>query len=737
MGIDTNIANPYANSYDYILKLFKFTVSSRFFGGFIVVQNTTLRSIRAALTIIFLFIGTLILIQFDGFRVNHAVADSNLETNRDALEMSDNAEGSSVANCRYGIVAGQQYGWVVAETGAGIFYKFSNPEWAGPMPENDAEFIHMIRTKQKKTETGVYLPDWYTNVPLDENLANLISSNPGDMWIVGNEVERGPNPGDLNPKNLATDDIYAEIYVEAYHDVYNFIKSIDPTARVANAGLIQITPMRLQYLDKMWDAYQQKYGEPMPVDVWTIHAYVLPELDANGQANNIASVALGTNPALGKLASGGNSALCTNDNVYCIAEHDDITILDAQIVAMRQWMKARGQQQKPLVVTEYGTLYTYNNNGGNCTLKDEFGNCFTPERVSKFMGETFDYFKTTKDPNLGYALDDDKLVQQWIWFSAFSSNGNSGNLLKNTGEDYNLVGEAFIDYIQGETTFKNLFVEKASGIQISEDQGGTSTARLSVTFRNDGNVAVDGSFKVTFYSDAALTTPIGTTTVTPLVRGCTTRSYTAEVDWSGLPSGTHQFWVLVDSDNAVPEQPSGNADNIGMGQVTVKSTPYYTIDLQIVNLGIGSGGSVGRSPNLPSYEQGTEVTLTAIPFAGWTFSGWDGALTGLNPTAKLTMNSNVTVKAKFTQKLYDLDVKLAGEGTVLISPQKGKYVFGDKVTLTAQPKEGWRFATWSGDINDNTSPIKITFQDDISVTAHFVEMPPGYIFMPVVINKGK
>mgnify|MGYP000879150003 CR=1 FL=1 len=39
------------------------------------------------------------------------------------------------------------------------------------------------------------------------------------------------------------------------------------------------------------------------------------------------------------------------------------------------------------------------------------------------------------------------------------TNGNSGNLLKNTGEEYNLVGEAFIDYIQGETTFKNLFVE--------------------------------------------------------------------------------------------------------------------------------------------------------------------------------------------------------------------------------------------------------------------------------------
>ena len=67
------------------------------------------------------------------------------------------------------------------------------------------------------------------------------------------------------------------MYAWAYHDLYMAIKGWDPTARVSAGGIIQATPLRLQYMDRVWDEYQSRYGERMPVDVWNIHAFVLRE----------------------------------------------------------------------------------------------------------------------------------------------------------------------------------------------------------------------------------------------------------------------------------------------------------------------------------------------------------------------------------------------------------------------------------------------------------------------------
>jgi len=61
---------------------------------------------------------------------------------------------------------------------------------------------------------------------------------------------------------------------------------------------------------------------------------------------------------------------------------------------------------------------------------------------------------------------------------------------------------------------------------------------------------------------------------------------------------------------------------------------------------IGSG-SVTLNPPGGTYNQGTVVTLTAIPAAGFQFNGWSGALTGLNNPATVMIDSNKTVTATF------------------------------------------------------------------------------------------
>ncbi len=643
-------------------------------------------------------------------------------------------DGQTRANCRYGVTTSPETSFIVPIIGAGVFYRWS-AVWQGPLPENGAELMHMIRPRQRKTSTGEYLPEWYSKIRLDEDLAEIIRSDPGAVWMVGNEPERGPNPGETYTPR--TDDIHADIYAEAYHDIYHFIKGVDPTARVANAGLIQITPMRLQYLDMMWDAYLQKYGVPMPVDVWTMHAYVLPELTQTGEPNNIASAALGTDLALGKRDSGRDASKCADPDVYCYAEHDDPSLLEEQVVAMRQWMKERDQQDKPLVVTEYGTLYQYFiKEDGTCRIRDDNGECFTPERVSKFMLETFDYFNHARDPNLGMTTDNNKLVQQWIWYGAWNWDVASADLLLNDLQTLSLMGETFRDHVYAEPRAVNLTIDGVTGT-VKAQGGGTATAQLSASFRNNGNIAIQKPFTVTFYEDAALTQAIGSTRVAPDILGCATKRYSAKLDWEGLSTGKHQFWAKIDSSNVINE--SNESDNRGSGQVTV-SGPVYALDVQIISDGDGVGGTVSTTPAGLTYPKETVVSLTAVPYTGWAFNGWKGAIKGNMPQATVTMVEDISVEAHFEQDQYELLLKVIGEGKVTVTPQQEHFLYGDEVKILAKPAAGWRFARWRGDVEDGVPMIKYTFEGNGNIKAVFKELLPYVshnVFFPISMGSSQ
>ena len=241
---------------------------------------------------------------------------------------------------------------------------------------------------------------------------------------------------------------------------------------------------------------------------------------------------------------------------------------------MRQWMKDRGQQNRPLLVTEYSILYNYwQTRDGGCLVKDEFGNCFTPDRVSQFMVNTFNFFNNAKNPALGYPLDDNRLVQQWMWFSVnHDREGGSSNLVENDLSTFTQVGRTFQNHVAQEAAYQNLLVENVADVFARVGGNGRATAKLQVTFRNNGNSAVEKPFTVSFYSNRERTQQIGSVTVQPGVRGCATNAYTVEFDWAGLAPGSHTYWAFVDSGDVVPEQPTGSADNIGSGTVIVNTS---------------------------------------------------------------------------------------------------------------------------------------------------------------------
>jgi hypothetical protein len=475
--------------------------------------------------------------------------------------------GQIAPNCRYGVTVSSQLqiDWL-PDLGAGWYLNFGPVGYSGP---STARFVPLLRVHQDKN--GCQYLSTYSIAPSlkDNPLGSVIAAHPGALWLVGNEPDRGPNPD--NCPGHGQDDIYPEVYARAYHDAYTFIKTQDPTAQVAIAGLVEVTPGRLQYLDKVWQSYRETYGGNMPVDVWNMHLYILPEAGPDGKPNGIANVALGTDPALAIRESGGNLANCSNSNVYCWAEHDDLNVFANQVVAMRTWMKAHGQQNRPLILSEYSLLYPFEDyddpvNPTTCYLQDEYGKCFTQQRVTEFLKKSFNYLETAADPNLGFPLDHNRLVQQWMWFSLnYQGAGYVSNLITNDLSSLSAVGEAFRTAVQAQPLAVNLFPEPVPALRAgyAPPTIGKGTVTLSALVRNNGNTATTTPIKVTFYADSAYQEPIGSAVIPAGLGGCMTSVASATTTWTDLAVGRYPYWVYVDSDNKLAE--SDENDNVTSG----------------------------------------------------------------------------------------------------------------------------------------------------------------------------
>lgn len=130
----------------------------------------------------------------------------------------------------------------------------------------------------------------------------------------------------------------------------------------------------------------------------------------------------------------------------------------------------------------------------------------------------------------------------------------------------------------------------------------------------------------------------------------------------------------------------------------------------------GSGCAVTLNATQDTYNYGDAVQLTPVAAPGWSFSGWSSDLTGSDNPATITMESNMTITAIFTQDTYTLTIYTDGQGTV--SPGNQTYASGTVVNLEAINEEGWNFSGWSGDVTDTTNTT-ITMDGNKTVTATF------------------
>jgi hypothetical protein len=178
--------------------------------------------------------------------------------------------------------------------------------------------------------------------------------------------------------------------------------------------------------------------------------------------------------------------------------------------------------------------------------------------------------------------------------------------------------------------------------------------------------------------------------------------------WSGdLTGTTTSTSLLMESAKSVTAgievDPCAFTLNGTMGQVKVNGTLH---DL----------------PFAGSYGWGSDLTLEAVPPAGYALKKWSGDLNGSNNPASLTLDGEKAVTASFWVRQYQLSV--AGTGSILVNgkskhlPFSDSYEFGAAVALELPTTSCDRFNGWEADsgVIDYTNPLTVTMDDDYSFT---------------------
>lgn len=199
----------------------------------------------------------------------------------------------------------------------------------------------------------------------------------------------------------------------------------------------------------------------------------------------------------------------------------------------------------------------------------------------------------------------------------------------------------------------------------------------------------DTELRVRHYNSLGTVTTVGTVAQTRAAPGT---EFWLETEFDGTV-GRMRTWLTTDptpgagdpwdltvtADQAVPANPivgihvatsDSSIVNEGITLWAFEHEDYdaaavtYTLSTAVVGSGTVSGGG--------TYDDGTVVTVEATPAAGWSFSGWSGALTGSTNPTTVTMDSDKSVTATFTEDaVYDPDsltVTMTGQDAALSWP---------------------------------------------------------------------
>ncbi len=264
-----------------------------------------------------------------------------------------------------------------------------------------------------------------------KKLPTLVTKYPGSTWIIGNE-----------PDSEVTyqDHLSAETYAQRFFEFASVIRQKDPTAKIGFGQIMMPTPIRIHYLTLAMNRLAELAGGMAQahalIDIYTIHAYIMNETELYGPDGSSiswgAGLPIGYDPTSWPAPESIRTDLGETYKTY------DINIFKSRLMSLRQWIVDQGEQKKPLWITEFGVLFP------------SVGNPYfyaSDADTANFMAQTYDFMLGYKDPQLGLATDDNRLVQKWTWFSLnLTRTTYGGSLFDPSTQMMTAVGQEFIQY---------------------------------------------------------------------------------------------------------------------------------------------------------------------------------------------------------------------------------------------------------------------------------------------------
>ncbi len=192
------------------------------------------------------------------------------------------------------------------------------------------------------------------------------------------------------------------------------------------------------------------------------------------------------------------------------------------------------------------------------------------------------------------------------------------------------------------------------------------------------------------------------------VIGGGTYAYGEVATLRAMPNSGYTFagWSDGSSENPHQVTVTGNATYTAI--FSAAGTTYYNVTTFVSPTNAGAVTGAG------TYQEGSSVTLKAIPNQGYTFSEWNDGVTA-NPRT-VTVNNNLSFTAYFVTEQYTIATNATptGSGTVTGG---GMYHYGETVVLTAIPNANHTFMQWSdGNVNN---PRTETVTGNATYTAVF------------------
>ena len=192
--------------------------------------------------------------------------------------------------------------------------------------------------------------------------------------------------------------------------------------------------------------------------------------------------------------------------------------------------------------------------------------------------------------------------------------------------------------------------------------------------------------------------------------------------WSGACSGSSRSCTLVMDDDR------NATGTFRKPRLTVTVNGNGTVTGGGITCTSGSSGGCSTEASA-----GTEVTLTATPPSGGSFTSWSGCTSSSGATCSVTMTGDKSVTANFSggsvgPATFPLSVSVTGSGTVTgggINCGVGgttcsaTLTAGSNVTLTATPGTAQTFTGWGGACSGSSRTCSLTMNAARSVTATF------------------